>query len=112
MLITLIAVAAGLACTALGLLAGLVTAYLFAETLLKIYDKLENPGTDAPVGDLVYDWNASTTTGDGVVHVHMYDGAGSDAVLELTIDDAHNLGAELAAAQDDAPELEEAAVDA
>lgn len=31
---------------ALGALGALVFAYLLAETLLKIYDKLENPGTD------------------------------------------------------------------
>lgn len=110
MLTVLTAVAAALACFCVGVLAGLVTAYLHAKSLVELFGLRENPG--APDGDLVYDWDATIITGDGVVRVPMYDSAGSDAVLELSIDDAHMLGAKLETAALEAPETAGAAVDA
>ena len=116
MLITLIAVAVGLACLSLGVLLGLGTAYLLAETLLKIYDTLENPDPSSDEADTepVYDWDASITAGDGVVRVPIYrdtHGADGEAVLELHLDDAHSLGQMLIDAEEDTKDGTDGAAD-
>lgn len=117
MLALIITVTALIALT-VGVLLGLGAAYLLVEGLFKLYDVLENPsidrhedGADESEALLpVYDWDCHTTVTDGVVRVPLRCdalGAERDAELELTLDEARQLGAMLTA---DADEPEGAAV--
>lgn len=115
----IIAATTAVAGLAAGALIGIATTgavvKAIADAVARATLKQHNGPTADDEREAVYDWDATITTGDGVVRVPIYrdgHGADQDAVLELGLDDAHQLGALLESAARDGAETAQAAVDA